>query len=390
MPLKTITSGESHGPAIVGMLEGFPSGVPISNELIGVELGRRQKGYGAGPRMKIEMDSASILGGVMAGVSTGAPITVVIENADHKKWQGKKIAAMTVPRPGHADLTGAVKFGFADLRMTLERASARETSARVALGAICRQFLSHFGIRVIGYVVEIGGITANLEDIPLEDRYALAEESLVRCPDNAAAEQIQQKIEEVIKGKNTLGGVVEVCVTGLPAGLGSHTHWEKKMEARLGAALLSVQAIKGVEFGPAFENAKKKGTEVQDPILLDGDQIVRPVNRSGGIEGGMTNGQLLVVRAAMKPIASTLTPQQTIDLATGEAVPTEYHRSDFCPVPRAVPILEAVAATVLADALIEKLGGDSLAEMLDRYQGLRQMRLSDLVMDNEERVWWPE
>jgi chorismate synthase len=390
MTLRFITSGESHGPAIVGVIEGFPAGVPLSIDEINHELARRQRGYGAGPRMKKETDKATILGGVMGGVTTGAPISVVIENKDHEKWRGKPIKPMTVPRPGHADLTGAVKYGFSDLRMTLERASARETTARVAIGAICRQFLSYFGIEVGGYVVEIGGITANIVDIPMQDRAELAEQNDVRCPDAEAAKKIQQKIREIIQEKDTLGGVLEVVVMGLPPGLGSHAQWDRKIETRLGAAILSVQAIKGIEFGQAFGNAKKRGTEVHDPITLDGETIIRSSNHAAGVEGGITNGQPIIFRAAMKPIATTLNPQQTVDLATGEEVPTEYHRSDFCPVPRAVPILEAVTAFVLADALIEKLGGDSLKEMMPRFEQLRQMRLSDLIMDNEKRVWWPE
>jgi chorismate synthase len=390
MSLRFTTSGESHGPAIVGVIEGVPAGVPLSLEEINHQLARRQLGYGAGPRMKKETDQATILGGVMGGLTNGAPITVVIKNKDHEKWLGKPIKPMTVPRPGHADLTGAVKYGFSDLRMTLERASARETTARVAMGAICRQFLSHFGIEIGGYVVEIVGITANIADIRLQDRADLAEQNDVRCQDSEVAKNIQQKIQEIIQEKDTLGGVIEVVILGLPPGLGSHAQWDRKIEARLGAAFLSVQAIKGLEFGNAFENAKKRGTEAHDPITLDGEKIIRGSNHAAGIEGGITNGEPIIIRAAMKPIATTLTPQQTVDLATGEEVPTEYHRSDFCPVPRAVPILEAAAAFVMADALIEKLGGDSLGEMKSRFKKLRQMRLSDLVMDNEQQEWWPE
>lgn len=390
MRLRFSTSGESHGPAIVGMLEGFPAGVDLSTDKIDHELHRRQRGYGAGPRMKIETDRVTILGGVMGGRSTGSPISFIIENSDHSKWRGKPIEPMNVPRPGHADLTGAVKFGYPDLRPTLERASARETSARVAIGAICRQFLSHFGITIGGYVAEIGGIAANLDNIPLGNRAALAEKNDVRCPDHQAAEKIQSKIKEIIHGKDTLGGVLEVIIFGLPPGLGSHAQWDLKMESRLGSAFLSVQAMKGVEFGHAFKNAQKLGTQVHDPIAKNGDEIVRLTNHAAGIEGGITNGEPIIARIAMKPIATTLTPQKTLDLTTGEEVPTEYHRSDFCPVPRAVPILEAVAAFVIADALIEKLGGDSLAEMKPRFESLRRMRLSDFQLSNQEQVWWPE
>ncbi len=389
MPLRFLTSGESHGPAIVGILEGFPAGVPISQEAINHQLARRQRGYGAGARMKKEQDTVTILGGVMGEVSTGAPIALMIENKDHPNWKGKPIPPMTIPRPGHADLVGAVKYGFNDLRMTLERASARETVVRVAIGSICRQLLEQFSIQVGGYVAGIGTVAANLEGIPLEKRSALAELNDVRCPDEDAAEKIQRQIREIMTARDTLGGIIEVYATGLPAGLGTHAQWDRKMESRLGAALLSIQTIKGIEFGPAFENARKRGTEVQDPIMREGDDLIRPSNRSGGIEGGTTNGQPLFIRAAMRPIATTLTPQPTVDLATGEEVESEYHRSDFCPVPRAVPILEAVTALVLADVMLEKLGGDSLEEIKERFNNLRKTQLSDLTMDNRERVWWP-
>jgi len=388
MALRYLTSGESHGPAIIGILEGFPAGVPISEDEINKQLERRQRGFGAGLRMKKEQDRAIILGGMMGGVSTGAPIAVYIENKDHVNWKGSQIAPMTVPRPGHADLVGAVKFGFSDLRMTLERASARETVARVAIGAICRQLLLHFGIEVGGYVAEIGGIAATLTDIPLDKRSVTAEMNAVRCPDENAAQKMQQQIQEIIEARDTLGGIIEVYATGLPVGLGTHAQWDRKIEAQLGAALLSIQAIKGIEFGTAFENARKKGTEVQDPIKLDGNQIIRTSNHSGGVEGGITNGQPLLVRAAMKPIATTLTPQPTVDLSNGAEVLSEYHRSDYCPVPRAVPVLEAVTAFILADGVIEKLGGDSLEEMTGRFKNLRKMQLSDLSMDNQERIWW--
>ena len=390
MPLTFITSGESHGPALVAILEGLPAGLPLPPEIIDRQLARRQQGYGAGPRMKIEQDTVRILGGVMAGQTIGAPLALLIENRDHVKWRGRAVEPFSAPRPGHADLTGTIKYGFHDLRMALERASARETAARVAVGAVCLHLLSQFGVQVGGYVISVGEASASLDEISYPERIALAETSDVRCPDPLAAEAMRDSIRQAIQARDTLGGVIEIVALGLPPGLGSYVHWERRLEARLGAALLSVPAIKGVEIGPAFENARLRGTQVHDPIRLDGDQLVRPTNRAGGLEGGITTGQPLVLRAAMKPIATTLAPQQTVDLASRAETPTTYERSDFCPVPRAVPILEAMAAFILADALLEKLGGDSLAEMLPRWAALRQARLSDLAVDGEPQVFWPE
>ena len=390
MSLRFLTAGESHGPALIAVLEGLPAGLPLTTQIIDDELARRQRGYGAGPRMQIEQDTVRILGGVMDGFTTGAPLAVQIENKDHEKWRNREIDAFVTPRPGHADLTGAIKYGYSDLRPALERASARETAARVAVGAACKHFLTQFGIQVGGYVIAIGDVTAELDDVPLAERPSRAEASEVRCPEPAAADRMAARIREIMQSRDTLGGIIEVLALGLPPGLGSLMHWDRRLGARLGAAVLSVQAIKGVEIGPAFENSRKPGTQVQDPILLDGDELVRPSYRDGGLEGGITTGQPLIIRAAMKPIATTLTPQQTVNLETGEQVPTQYERSDFCPVPRAVPILEAMISFVLADALLEKLGGDSLAEMLPRFKALPQTRLSDLQMDGKSHVWWPE
>jgi len=389
MTLRFLTSGESHGPALTVILDGLPAGLPVTPEMINFELARRQRGVGAGPRMKLEHDAVHILGGVMAGETTGAPLALLIENKDHEKWKGKAIPPFTIPRPGHADLTGALKYGYRDLRPALERASARETAARVAAGAVCKHLLVQFGITIGGYVASIGEIDANLEPIPLVERPGLAEANDVRCPDSIAAEEMQKRIQQVMQERDTLGGVLEIVVLGLPPGLGSFAQWDRRLEARLGAALLSVQAIKGVEIGPAFANTRLPGTLAQDPIQSVGDQLIRPSTRSGGLEGGVTTGQPLILRAAMKPIATTLNPQVSVNLASGEQTQTQYERSDFCPVPRAVPILEAMAAFVLADALIEKLGGDSLAEMLPRYAVLRQARLSDLPMDAEPHIYWP-
>ena len=386
--LRFLTAGESHGPSLIAILEGMPAGLSVTPDIIDKELERRQKGYGSGGRMKIEKDSAQILGGVMAGETTGAPIALFVQNADHIKWKGKAIEPMTAPRPGHADLTGAAKYGYKDLRPALERASARETTMRVAVGAVCKHLLSQFGIVVGGYVKSIGEVEADLNGIDYPVRFEAAEQNDVRCPDKVAAEKIRAHIEKVIHAKDTLGGVLEIVVLNVPVGLGSFSQWDKRLEARLAMAVMSVQAIKGVEIGDAFENAKRLGTQAHDSVGLNGRDLVRSANRAGGIEGGISNGGPIVVRAAMKPIATTLTPQQTVDLGSGLEAPTKYERSDFCPVPRAVPILEAMVAFVLADALIEKLGGDSLSEMTPRFATLRKATLEDLNMDNTRHVFW--
>ncbi len=388
MSLRYLTAGESHGPSITAILDGLPAGLTLDRSIIDFELTRRQKGFGSGRRMEIEKDTVIILSGVMDGKTIGAPIALLVENVDHVKWKGKAIAPMTTPRPGHADLTGAVKYGYHDLRPSLERASARETTMRVAVGAVCQHFLSQFGIIVGGYVRAIGGIEADIKESDLAVRFQASERNDVRCPDPAAAEKIRSRIEEIIRSRDTLGGVIEVFATNVPVGLGSFSQWDRRLDARLAQALMSVQAIKGVEIGDAFENTRLLGTKAHDEIRLDGTLLKRPTNRAGGIEGGISNGKPIIIRAAMKPIATTLTPQITVDLKTGEEDLTKYERSDFCPVPRAIPVLEAMVAFVLADSLIEKLGGDSLAEMKPRFEDLRQARLKDLPMENKLVNWW--
>jgi chorismate synthase len=388
--LRFLTAGESHGPSLTAILDGMPAGLPLAPELINRELARRQKGYGSGGRMKIERDTVQILGGVLAGETTGAPIALLVENVDHIKWKGKAVEPMTSPRPGHADLTGAVKYGYQDLRPALERASARETTMRVAAGAVCKHFLAQFNILVGGYVASIGEVKAQFGDMPYEERFARAEGSDVRCPVGSAADEMRAAIEKTIHGKNTLGGILEIVALNVPIGLGSFMQWDRRLEARLAMAVMSVQAIKGVEVGDAFESTKRPGTQAQDAMRLDDGKrnVERLSNRAGGTEGGVSNGQPIVVRAAMKPIATTLTPQPTVDLAAGEEAPTKYERSDFCPVPRAVPILESMVAFVLADALIEKLGGDSMNEMKPHFDSLRRATLDDLKMDNVPHIFW--
>ncbi|MCP4142097.1 MAG: chorismate synthase [Chloroflexi bacterium] len=388
MPIRFMTAGESHGPAVTAILEGIPAGLKLDVSLVDNELARRQKGFGSGGRMKIERDSVQILSGIMEGETIGMPISLLVENLNHKQWKGKETKAMTAPRPGHADLTGAVKYGYKDLRPSLERASARETAMRVAVGAICKQFLAEFDIKIGGYVRSIGEIDASLSGSNYQSRFESAEQNDLRCPDVDAAEKMRARIKSCIQEKDTLGGVIEIVALNIPVGLGSFAQWDTRLEAKLAQAILSVQAIKGVEIGDAFENARLPGTQAHDAVLLDGEKLVRPTNRAGGIEGGISNGQPIVIRAAMKPIASTLAPQKTVDLVSGEARETTYERSDFCPVPRAVPVLEAVLAITLADALIDKLGGDSIAEMKSRFAALKEAKLSDFDLDNQPHIFW--
>ncbi|MFZ2360945.1 MAG: chorismate synthase [Anaerolineae bacterium] len=397
--LRFLTAGESHGPALTAILEGMPAGLPLSAADLALDLARRQTSYGAGGRMKIEQDAARILSGVMAGQTTGAPIALWIENRDFAKWRERDIPPMTTPRPGHADLTGAIKYGYRDLRLALERASARETAARVAVGAICKALLRQFGVQVGSYVTAIGGVEADperLAELNYEQRFELAEGNDLRCPDLPAVELMRQRVWDTMQAKDTVGGVFEVIALGLPAGLGSHVHWDRRLSGRLLGAVGSIHAIKGVEIGPAFENAQKWGTEVHDEIFLEGEmekgetretkgtggRLVRRTNRAGGLEGGITTGEPLVLRVAMKPISTTLNPLRSVNLAAGEPDATTYERSDFNAVPRAGVVAEAMVAFVLADALIEKLGGDSLDEMRPRFDALRQARLQDLPMDD--------
>lgn len=383
--LRFLTAGESHGPLLTAILEGMPAGLPLTPDDIDAQLLRRQQGYGSGGRMQIERDHARITSGWMAGQTTGGPISLIVENRDWKNWAEKDIPPMTTPRPGHADLTGTLKYGYDDLRLALERASARETTMRVAVGAICRQFLAQFGIVVGGYVTEIGGVVAQTLPDDYLARFEAAEASDVRCPDPHAAEAIREAIRQAKVDKDTLGGVIEVVVLNLPVGLGSHVHYDRRLTGRLAAAMCSVQSIKGVEIGAAFENARLRGTQVHDRITrTDDGHLTRRTNRAGGLEGGMTTGEPLVIRAAMKPISTTLTPLESVNLATGQPDTTTYERSDFCATPRAVPILEAMAAFVLADALLEKLGGDSIAEMLPRFAALKRGILDDIALHNTD------
>lgn len=374
MMLRFLTAGESHGPCLTAIIEGMPAGLYLSEEEINVDLRRRQGGYGRGQRMKIERDEVEILSGVVKGMTIGAPILLRIENKDWVNWKDREVSPWTVPRPGHADLAGAIKYGLDDLRLVAERASARETAARVAVGAVAKRLLAEFGIAVGSYVTEIGGVMAEIPDCSHQELWERAEASDLRCPDPIAAEAMRQRIDEARTAGDSLGGVFVVVATGVPIGLGSHVHWDRRLDSRLAGAVMSIPAIKGVEIGPAFENARKRGTEVQDEVFAVKNtdwqdfRITRRSNRAGGIEGGISNGQPIVVRAAMKPIPTTLTPLRSVDLVTGMPATTQYQRSDVCAVPAASVVGEAMVAWVIADALMEKLGGDSIEEMKSRWE----------------------
>ncbi|HZQ05059.1 MAG TPA: chorismate synthase [Anaerolineae bacterium] len=361
--LRFLTSGESHGPSLTCIVEGLPAGLPISIEQINIDLHRRQTGYGAGGRMKIERDEVQITGGVINGLTIGAPVGLLVENLDYKNWKDKVMPPQTIPRPGHADLAGATKYALNDLRMVGERASARETTMRVAAGSLARQLLAQFGIIVGSYVTEIGGEIADLPDIPYTERFALAEASDVRVYDEPSAERIRKRIYDVMHAKETAGGVIETVALNVPVGLGTHVHWDRKLDGRLAQAIMSIHSVKGVEIGTAFENARKLGTQVQDQVFIRDGKLARDTNRAGGLEGGLTNGAPIVIRAAFKPIATTLTPIRSIDVNTRQPAMMIYQRSDLVHIPRACIITEAMVCLILADAFLEKFGGDSLDEM---------------------------
>jgi len=384
MPIRYLTAGESHGPLLTTILEGMPAGIALSQDDINVDLARRQVGYGSGGRMHIEKDAVRLTGGVMNGHTTGGPISMIVENRDFKNWRDRDIKPMTTPRPGHADLTGALKYGYRELRLGLERASARETTMRVAVGAVCKRFLAIFGIEILGYVSEIGAVKANIPEAPdYQALFQAAESNDVRCPDAVAAQEMHEAIRQVKIDKDTLGGVFEVVALNVPPGLGSHVHYDRRLDAKIVGAMVTIQAMKGAEIGHAFEQSRLRGSQVHDEIELgqSGD-IKRRTNRAGGLEGGITTGEPIVVRVAMKPISTMLRGADSVNLATGQADRTVYERSDFCALPRAVPVGESVLATIIADVLIEKLGGDSIQEMLPRFRSLARNRLEDLPMDD--------
>jgi len=381
--LRFFTAGESHGPALTAIVEGFPAGVPVTVETINADLARRQKGYGRGGRMKIERDEVQLRSGIRFGESLGAPITLVVENRDWANWTSKMSSraedrdpkyVVTRPRPGHADLTGALKYDRRDVRDILERASARETTMRVAVGGLAKCLLSEVGIEVRAWVSEVGGIKAQHEGMSPDEIFAKAELSEVRVADPAAEAAIIKLVDECKKAGDTLGGIVEVVATGLPPGLGSHVHYDRKLDARLAGALLSLQATKGVEIGLGFEAARRRGSAAQDEISYDGE-FRRHTNYAGGTEGGMSNGAPLVVRVAFKPLSTLMKPLSSVDLITKEETKGNIERSDVMAIPAAAVIAEAVVAFELADAFLEKFGGDSLREIKRNRDGyLEQVR----------------
>ncbi|MBM3190665.1 MAG: chorismate synthase [Chloroflexi bacterium] len=361
-----MTAGESHGPALAAIIEGLPAGLPLPEEAINADLRRRQGGYGRGGRQRIEQDEVRFLAGLHQGATIGSPLAMLIANRDWENWRERDAPAWTRPRPGHADLAGGIKYGLRDLRLVAERASARETAARVAVGAVAKALLAAVGVEVGSYVEAIGGVSLGALDMPLAERLALARTSDVFCPDERTAARMRVRIEEARAEGDSLGGVFVVTALGLPVGLGSYVHWDRRLDGRLAQAVMSIQAIKGLEIGPAFENAALPGTQVHDALYPGTPSPLRRANRAGGLEGGVTNGEPLFIRAAMKPIPTTVSPQQTVDLETGEAVETEYQRSDVCAVPAASVVGEAMVAWVLAEALLERYGGDAMDTLARR------------------------
>jgi len=385
--LRWLTAGESHGPALVGILEGLPAGVPVTSEQLREALARRRLGYGRGARMKFEQDAVRILGGVRHGTSMGGPVAIEVGNTEWPKWETvmsadpvpadvldaqARNAPLTRPRPGHADLVGMQKYALDDARPILERASARETATRVALGAVAAAFLREaLGVRLVSHTVAIGPVgVPDHAPLPGPDDVAALDADPVRCHHGATSEAMVAEIDDCRKAGDTLGGVVEVIATGLPPGLGSHVHGDRRLDARLAGALMGIQAIKGVEVGDGFRTAARRGSQAHDEIERDADGVLRRRSgRAGGTEGGMSTGELLRVRAAMKPISTVPRALDTVDVATGEPAVAINQRSDVCAVPAAGVVAEAMVALVLADAALEKLGGDSVAEVRRNLEG---------------------
>ncbi len=379
MQFKFTTAGESHGPALITLIEGIPSATPIDKAAIDHELWRRQQGYGRGGRMKIESDTVRILSGVRHGKALGSPISLMIENKDFVHWedvmsaeelieQPKNPRTVTRPRPGHADLAGGQKYRTRDLRDVLERASARETAARVAAGAVAKQFLSHFGVEIRSHVAKLGAVP----EIPIIADWAsivsIPDDNAINCTDSSIEAEMIALIDETKANGDTLGGVFEVVAKGVPVGLGSHTSWEDKLDGRIARAIMSIHAIKAVEIGEGVANAGRTGSNVHDEIGHDGDGFTRPTNRAGGLEGGITNGEELRVRGYMKPISTLRKPLNSVDIDSKADSPAAFERSDITAVPAAGVIGESMLAVVLANAVREKFGGDSLQEALANFQ----------------------
>ncbi|MER7673101.1 chorismate synthase [Kitasatospora sp. NPDC096128] len=383
--LRWLTAGESHGPALVATLEGLPAGVPVTTDVVADALARRRLGYGRGARMKFEQDEVTFLGGVRHGLTMGSPVAIMVGNTEWPKWEQVMSAdpvdpevlaglarneALTRPRPGHADLAGMQKYSIEEARPILERASARETAARVALGAVARAYLREVaGIEIVSHVVELAAAKAPAGVLPLPSDEARLDADPVRCLDADASKAMVAEIDQAHKDGDTLGGVVEVLAYGVPVGLGSHVHWDRRLDARLAAALMGIQAIKGVEVGDGFDLARVPGSKAHDEIVPTPEGVKRTSGRSGGTEGGLSTGEVLRVRAAMKPIATVPRALQTLDVRTGEPAKAHHQRSDVCAVPAAGIVAEAMVALVLADAMNEKFGGDNVSETRRNVQG---------------------
>ena len=357
MKIKYLTAGESHGPELTAIIEGIPSNFEVSKNYIDEFLARRQKSLGSGGRMNIEKDEVLITSGVINNLSTGGPIAIKIINKDWKNWKDKEIEPFVVPRPGHADLVGTFKYQHDDIRLSLERASARETAIRCAIGAICHQILNQLGVEVVGYVSSIG--EQKLENINLEDIGQiknLVDESEVSCPDKETSELMINEILKARKKKDTLGGSITLIAKNFPAGCGSYVHFDRKLDAKLASSMMSVQSVKAVEVGSGIEASKDFGTAVQDQIVLNEQNVERITNNLGGFEGGMSTGEPIMITSYLKPISTTLTPIKSVDLASQKETETTYERSDTCAVPRAVPIFESVISIDLLNSLIENTG----------------------------------
>jgi chorismate synthase len=382
--IRYLTAGESHGPELTGILEGIPAGFNVSKKYIDDFLQRRQKGLGSGGRMNIEQDEVLITSGIVNGVTTGAPIAIRILNKDWKNWKDKEIEPYIVPRPGHADLVGTAKYDHEDIRFVLERASARETAMRAAIGAITAEILESLGINIVGYVTAIGDISYQGDPKVKIDKLKVMH-SKVGCPDPVTSKMMEDKILLARKNKDTLGGAITCIASGVPATLGSFVHWDKKLDAILAKQFMSVQSVKAVEIGKGVEVSKKYGTEVQDQYSIDEKKISKISNNLGGFEGGMSNGEDIYITAYLKPISTTLTPINSIDLVTKTETETVYERSDTCAVPRAIPIFEAVMAFEVLNNLLLKTGGDNKKEVLKNYNNIPSLEVDDFNMKNE--VW---
>ena len=381
MPIRFTTSGESHGPGLTAIVEGLPAGLPLNLEDLDRDLARRQLGHGRGGRMKIESDSADVISGVRHGRTLGSPVTIRVQNRDYANWEERmnpwpvdaEVAEVHLPRPGHADLAGIQKFGFTDVRNVLERASARETAARVACGALAKAFLGDFGVQVFSHVVQVGSVRAEVPADLEAANFGAVDDSPVRCLDQGATEAMVAEIDAKRKANESLGGVFEVRVYGLVPGIGSYTSWEGRMDGRLGQAIMSIQAMKGVSVGDAFDVAGRVGSEAHDEIFWTEERgYYRETNRAGGLEGGMTTGEQLVVRGAMKPLPTLTKPLRSVDTESKEPAQALRERTDSCTVPAAGVVGEAMVALVLADAYREKFGGDHIDDVRAAFTAYRE------------------